>query len=640
MEKSEARAARPRSPRSGSAQRVAAGLVLVSLSCSAGAGRPTPTAGNAAPRETGSRRSGASGSSEASGPSETSRTPAASADGASGYELPVRTGGPNAAFPFQPPAPVVADTRLARLSHRQYEQTVRDLLGLREPLDSAFAPDASNGFGFDTSTAFRVDPRLGPQYRASAEALAARVSGDATLAARLMPCEEKTPVCRDRFLASFGERAFRRPLARDDLDSFRAVFDAGPARYRGADAFRDGVRATLEVMLQAPDFLYRTEQSRAVDSMGRVQLDDFEVASRLSYFLYDSMPDEPLFAAARAGRLRTPDQVEAAVRRMLTEPRVLDKLVAFHEQAWELERLARISPDAVTYPEAPKGLVQRVRRATRLFVRDVLRSGGGLEELLTAPYAYADDGLRTLYGVPAVAPPNTARPASDAGGRFARIDFDAGERKGLLMQVGYLAANAYSINTDPIHRGLFVVRNLLCREVPDPPPGATTTPPPETDQPIVTTRDEVELVTGQSFCPTCHVEINAPGYAFEGFDAVGRRRRTEKGVAVDTSGSMVLDGQRVSFADAPELVEQLARSKDAHRCYSRRWLEFAYGRALAQSDLATLDAIAADSLPIADIIVAIVRSPQFLSLAPSPPAPGDPGAGVQTPPASAPGQAQ
>jgi hypothetical protein len=159
--------------------------------------------------------------------------------------------------------------------------------------------------------------------------------------------------------------------------------------------------------------------------------------------------------------------------------------------------------------------------------------------------------------------------------------------------------------------------------VPDPPPGATTTPPPETDQPIVTTRDEVALVTGQSFCPSCHTEINAPGYAFEGFDAVGRRRLTENGAAVDTSGTMVLDGEPVSFAGPTELVERLARSGEAHRCYTRRWLEFAYGRPLADSDLSTLDAIAADSRPIADIIVAIVRSPQFLSLAAAPPtAPG------------------
>jgi hypothetical protein len=583
-------------------------LVFSGVACSAAAGGPGPAVLAPPP---------------ASAP--------AAAPNAERYVVPVRARGANASFPFQPPAAVAAETRLARLSHSQYEHTVRDLLGLREALGLTFMPDANDGFSFDTSNAYLVDARLGPQYRATAETLAARVAADPSLVVQLAPCTQNTPVCRDRFLASFGERAFRRPLSREDLDSFRQVFDAGAAQYRGEDAFHDGVRASIELMLQAPEFLYRTEASRAVDSMGRIWLDDFEVASRLSYFLFDSMPDEALFAAARAGRLRTPDQVEAAARRMLAEPRVLDKLVAFHEQAWELERFARISPDAATYPEAPRGLVQRVRRATRLFLRDVMRSGGGLEELLTAPYAYADDGLLALYGEP------SATPLAASAGRFARVELDPRERQGLLMQVGFLAANAYSINTDPIHRGLFVIRNLLCRDVPDPPPGATTTPPPDTDQPIVTTRDEVSLLTGQSFCPSCHTEINAPGYAFEGFDAVGRRRELEKGVAVDTTGTMVLDGQRVSFAGPTELVERLARSREAHRCYTRRWLEFAYGRPLAASDLPTLEAIAADSRPIADIIIAIVRSPQFLSLSTGAPAPLQAAATRRSNPATAAG---
>jgi hypothetical protein len=332
------------------------------------------------------------------------------------------------------------------------------------------------------------------------------------------------------------------------------------------------------------------------------------VATRLAYFLYDSMPDAELLAAARAQRLRTAEQVEAAARRMLMKPRVLEKLVAFHDQVWQFGRVARISPDAATYPRVPKAFVRRVRQATTLFVRDILQGGGGLEELLTAPYAYADAGLAPLYGKTS---PEAGQPETEP--RFARIDFAGGERKGLLMQIGYLASNAYSIRTDPIHRGLFVIRNLLCRDIPDPPPGATDTPPPPTDRPVLTTRDEVSLVTGQSFCPACHSEINPPGFAFEGFDAIGQRRSTENGVAVDTSASMVLDGQVVSFDGAVELVELLARSQEAHRCYSRRWLEFAYGRPLAESDLPTLDVISARSLPIADILVAIARSPEFLS---------------------------
>ncbi len=528
-----------------------------------------------------------------------------------GYELPLRTPGEVASFPAEPPALVAAETRFARLSHAQYQNTLQDLLGIREPLDLAFAPDAQNGFGFDTSNALRVDARLGPQYRAMAEALAERAVADAAILARIVPCEAEAPGCRDLFLRSFGERAFRRPLSAQDLASFAALFDTAAGRFEGSrGAFVDGVRLTLEAMLQSPELLYRTASS-SVGAEGRARLDDYELASRLSYFLYDSMPDAALFAAARAGRLRTRAQIELEARRMLSEPRVLDKLVAFHEQLWQFGRFARISPDLAAYPNAPKGFIARVRRATLLFVRDILQSGGGLEELLTAPYVYADAGLAPLYGVP------SASAEALGSGRFARVSLPPGERKGLLMQVGYLASNAYSIRTDPIHRGLFVIRDLLCREVPDPPPGATTTPPPETDQPIVTTRDEVNLVTGQSFCPSCHMEINAPGFAFEGFDAIGQRRSRENGAAVDTSGAMVLDGRLVHFAGAAELVELLAQSQEAHRCYARRWLEFAYGRPLSESDLSTLDTLAAESRPIADIIVQIVQSPQFLSPAPT-----------------------
>jgi hypothetical protein len=584
----------PGARRFGGPAAVAAALSwwLGAMACAGGPGLVSPgTAGTPAAVGTGATRPDAA---------ETVVT-------ANGYELPVRKGGGLESFPPSPLVPSAADTRLARLSHRQYQRTVQDLLGVRESLALTFAPDALNGFGFDTSNAFRVDPRLGPQYRSMAEALAQRASSDPAIFGRIVPCDGAAPGCRDRFLRSFVERAFRRPLTVRDLETFRALFDSGTTLAGGGDPFVEGVRLTLEAVLQAPEFLYRTESSRNVGADGRIRLDDFEVASRLSYFLYDSMPDQALFAAARAGELHTPDQVEAAARRMLTEPRVLEKLVAFHDQAWQFGRFARISPDAATYPHVPKGLVWRVRQATTLFVRDVLSSGGGLEELLTAPYAYVDAGLAPLYGL------DIPSGGDLAPGRFTRVTFDPSERQGLLMQVGYLASNSYSVRTDPIHRGLFVIRYLLCRDIPDPPPGATTTPPPETDRPIVTTRDEVDLVTSQSFCPTCHSEINAPGYAFEGFDALGQRRALDNGVRVDTSASMVLDGRLVSFDGPAQLVDEIARSKEAHRCYSRRWLEFAYGRPLAESDLPTLDAISANSLPIADIIVSIVRSSEFLS---------------------------
>jgi hypothetical protein len=521
-------------------------------------------------------------------------------------------------FPSQPLAPVAAESRLVRLSHHEYRQSVRDLFGGRAPVEALFAPDARGGFPFDTDNARLVDARLGPQYRSMAEELAQRAVADPEIYAHVVPCRPAAPGCRDEFVRSFGARAFRRPIAARDLGMFQRLFDSGAARFASGDGFRDGVRLTLETMLQAPDFLYRSVVGAGRADSGRLLLDDFDVASRLSYFLLDSMPDARLEAAARAGRLHTPADVDAAARRLLGDPRVLGPLLAFHEQVWGFDRFSGISPDTQKYPHVPAGFVWRVRRAARLFLRDVLNGGGGLEELLTATYVYADDGLAPLYQV-ARGPAGVKAAGVDATGRFARLDVSATGRKGFLMQIGYLASNAYAASTDPIHRGLFVLRNLLCREVPDPPPGATLTPLPEAHPPIVTTRDEVSVLTGQSHCPSCHVQINAPGFAFEGFDAIGQRRETDNGVPVDTSGSLVLDDRVVRFAGAAELVESLARSAEAHRCYTRRWLEFALGRPLAESDVPTLDALAAESRPLADLLLGIVRSPEFLSLSSPPP---------------------
>jgi hypothetical protein len=506
---------------------------------------------------------------------------------------------------FRPRGPVddVAETRLTRLTHTQYQHTLQDLFGVSDSLDLTFAPDALNGFAFATSNDFRIDARLGPQYRATAERMAERAVTDAPVFARLVPCDVAAAGCRDQFLSSFGERAFRRPLVADELTTFQALFDLGGELVQSGDGFRDGVRVSVEAFLQSPQFLYRTDASVTADAEGRVVLGDWEVASRLSYFLYDSMPDPELFAAARAGQLRTVEQVEAQARRMLDAPRVLDKLVAFHEQAWVFGRFSRISPDRATYPMAPSNFSARALRAAELYVSEVLGTGGGLEEMLTGTYAFVDDGLAPLYGVPA--PTNG----------FERVEFADGARRGLLMQVGFLASNAYAIRTDPIHRGLFVQRNLLCRAIPDPPPGASTTPLPPTDEPIETTREEIGLLTGQSYCPTCHGQINPPGFAFEGFDAIGQLRTVENGVPVDTSATMILDDRSVSFTGPGELVDLLAQSQEAHRCYASRWLEFTLGRPLADADVPLYDALGTQSLPVADIVVKLVTSPQFMTLA-------------------------
>jgi hypothetical protein len=313
------------------------------------------------------------------------------------------------------------------------------------------------------------------------------------------------------------------------------------------------------------------------------------------------MPDDELFERAREGELHTPEQVGNEVARMLDSARAGEKLASFHEQVWQVGRYAKIAPDAQTYPGLPDDLVDRLRASSTEFVESVIEDGGGLRELLTAPYAFADAELGALYD------------QNVSGNGLQRIDFEDGERKGFMMQVGFLASNAYSRKTDPIHRGLFILRDMLCRLIPDPPPGAQMTPPPETDEPIETTREEITLLTGQLYCPTCHSQINEPGFAFEGFDAVGQVREQENDVDVDTTGSITLDGAEVEFSGAGELVEALADSQEAQSCYTSRWLEFAYGRTLTERDDELRARLAEEPQSVREIVRTLTTSSEFLS---------------------------
>jgi hypothetical protein len=197
-------------------------------------------------------------------------------------------------------------------------------------------------------------------------------------------------------------------------------------------------------------------------------------------------------------------------------------------------------------------------------------------------------------------------------GDFERVDFDQGERTGLLTQIGFLASHAYSKKTDPIHRGVFVVRDLLCVRIPDPPAGASMTPPPEGAPTPKTTREEVDILTSQDACIDCHSVINPAGFAFENFDAAGQTRETEGDTPVSTDGVMTIDDGDVAFAGAKELLESLAKSSNAQRCYLNKWFDFAQGRELPQHEVDALFDIP-ERLSVRELVARIARHESFLT---------------------------
>jgi hypothetical protein len=524
-------------------------------------------------------------------PSAGERTPPAAAEAATGVGV----------------APVPSG-RFARLTHTQWENTVRDLLRLDQPsgLSSSFPTDARTaGFLFDNhELSLQVDQVLSAAYANAAEALALRVTSDPAALARLLPPDTGNERERARaFVSTFGERAFRRPLERGEIETFASLFELGRNAYDDASGFVAGVRMLIEVFLRSPLFLYRIESSSEV-SGASIPLSDYEVAQRLSYLLSNSMPDDALLAAAREGQLSRPSEVRAQAMRLLSLPSARSAIVGFHGQLLDFEKFESIDPSERVYPDLPSSFATDVITSTRLFIEDLaVAQAGTFRDLMTSTQAFVNDDLASVYGL-----------AGSFGPGFVKVSLPENERRGIFNQLGFLAANATSINPDPIHRGVFIATRVLCLGIAAPPDGVPPLPP------IVggTNREIVANHTQSSpVCQACHATlINPLGFPFENYDASGAYRTTDNGELVDAHATPTIDGAPLPVENSVELAEALGSSRQAHECFTSHLVEYAFGREKQRLDEPLITALADASLdgaPILELLVRIAESPAFLS---------------------------
>jgi len=463
---------------------------------------------------------------------------------------------------------------IRRMTRWEYNNTVRDLLGdTTRPADNFVAEEESAGFQ-NNADAHTVSALLAEQYLEAAEGIAERATADLH---GLLGCDP-TDDCVGEFVARFGERAFRRPLEPDEVDRFTELFARGRSQF---DA-RTGVEWVLTGMLQSPHFLYRVEKGEAVEgSPGVAAVSSWEMASRLSYFLWGTMPDEELFAAARGDALRTRVQVAAQARRMLVDPRAKEIVRIFHAQWLDLELVDRIEKDPTAFPAFTEELRASMRGEIETFIDHVVWEAGGDARLLfTAPYSFVDAELAALYGV---APPE--------GEGHIRVDLDPGQRAGLLTSAGILALKAKTDQTSPIHRGQFVREQLLCTTLPPPPPGLVVEVP--DPDPNLTTRERFARHASDPSCAGCHELMDPIGFGFEAYDGIGRWRAEENGLAIDASGEVVESDLPGPFDGAVELSNQLAQSGQVKECLVRQWFRFAYGRLETPEDACTIDTLTA-----------------------------------------------
>jgi hypothetical protein len=503
---------------------------------------------------------------------------------------------------------LAAATAFPRLTHTQWENTVRDLLRLdaQPDLSSSFEPDTRISFFDNNVRALRVSSDLWSDYQAAAETLAEAVTGDVAALSRLLPSNLPTNTAeRARTVVTdLGRRAFRRPLSDEELSAHLALFEGGAAHFPEMDPFDAGIRALLEALLQSPHFLYRVElgQGRTGDS---VELGDFEIASRLSYMIWNTMPDDKLLEEAGRGALQTPEQVAAQASRMLEDSRGQAMLERFHAQLldWDLYRDLSKNPSEFSLYYA--GVGYDMYEEARLFVeRVVLEEDGSLAELLTAPYTFVNAGLAAIYGL---------EDAFDQS--FSRASFDPTshpQRGGLLTQLGFLASHGGL--TGSIHRGVFINHRVLCTSLPPPP---DVLPPIPADSGMtMTSRQRIEMHTGPGTCgSTCHgTFINPVGFAFESFDGLGQYRTEEFGLPIDASGSFEFVSGAVAFDGASELNDALAAQVQTHDCYAKHWVEYALGRDTAGSDLDLIQGLgdaSLDGLSVKDLIIELVQSEEF-----------------------------
>jgi hypothetical protein len=410
---------------------------------------------------------------------------------------------------------------------------------------------------------------------------------------------EDEEACAKQILANLARRAYRRPVTDDDLAPLLAFYRQG----REDGDFETGIQAALAAILVNPQFLFRIERDPPnIASSTPYTISDLELASRLSFFLWSSIPDDELLDLAERGKLRQPEVLERQVRRMLADNRSRSLVTNFTRQWLHLGNLDSISPDMRLYPDFDDNLRQAMRRETEFHVQSVIRDDRSVLELVTAAHTYLNERLARHYGIPHI-----------HGSRFRRVNVDASSnRGGLLRQASLLTVTSYATRTSPVIRGHYVLQNLVGSPPPPPPPDV----PALADNTVLQTlsiRERLSQHRANAACASCHVQMDPVGFSLENFDAIGRWRTSELGQPIDATGDL-LDGREFrgvagleqALLDRPELFV---------RTLTEKLLTFALGRGSDEHDAPAIRQIVreakADDFRFSRIVLGIVQSPPF-----------------------------
>jgi hypothetical protein len=498
---------------------------------------------------------------------------------------------------------------IRRLTRFEYNNTVRDLFGdTTQPANLLPPEELGNGFGNDADT-ISVSGLLAEQYGTVAEGVAARATATPEALARLAPCAgtltpETEDACARTIIESLGPKVLRRPLAPGESDELMTLEQALRAT---ADAtFATAISGVIQAFLQSPEFLYRVELG--VPDAARPELmrpSGDEMATRLSYFLWGTMPDDALREAARTGELLSDEGVLARAASMLDDPRSRPVIRFFFDNLLPISGLTDLQRDPALFPGFSSELGAAMREETQRFLEyEIFEGGGTWPSILTAPYTFVNGPLADFYGMAGV-----------TGSEFVQAPLDTSQRLGLLTQASVMAGTVTTNRSNPVLRGSFVLNRLLCRNLAlptDPEVLAMVQVPDDTTG--ATARERFSKHSSQTVCRSCHQYLDPIGFALENFDPIGQYRTEENGVTIDTSGMM--PGADEPITNAVDLARYLAESEDAQSCFALHWLEFAQGRSMGRDDMCTRRAVDAafeeSGYDVKQMLLSLTQTDAFL----------------------------
>ena len=466
----------------------------------------------------------------------------------------------------------VARTR--RLNREEYNNTLRDLLGIVSRPGDKFPADGGGGEGFSNNAdTLGVSPLLFEKWLAGAEEAMGEVWGSTALRSRVLgSLEGREDVVEPEVQALFtvwARRAYRREVVEADVGELMRVYRVGRAR---GESFLLALRVAFKAMLLSPKFLFVEETPSSPTNRN----DSRGMASRLSYFLWASMPDDRLLALELENRLQDPAVLEGELKRMLGDPRGKAFTKAFAGQWLRFEEVLTYGgPDRKKFPEYSDALARSMHEEALEFCDAIFRKNGRVLDCLESDYTFVDEVLAKLYEIPGV-----------TGTELRRVKFLDARRGGLTGMAAILATTAYPRRTSPVLRGRWVLEQLLGTPPPPPPPGVGELPKDDRDLKNVTLRERLEAHRNKPACSGCHTRLDPPGFALESFDSIGRWRQDENGKPLDTAGTLPGGGV---FSNAADFRRLLLEEKALFvRCLCTRLLGYALGRSVEVSDQPTL----------------------------------------------------